>query len=211
MSAQVWLVFCAACVILFALPSPISFKVASYAAIRGKRAFAASVMGATLGIVTTVTAASIVVAGSEFLPSTVLNIVQWAGTGWLMLFSLWTIATPAAREANADNDNLCGKTFGTIFTDCFVIAALRLRYFGFFVAFLVQFVNGTRDVIEMIMQMQAVVLLLAFACLVFQATFARLTITSVRRMSVTKKLRNPKRTHFIAGRAVTAGYRRIAA
>ncbi|WP_416407144.1 LysE family translocator [Agrobacterium rosae] len=211
MSAQVWLVFCAACVILFALPSPISFKVASYAAIRGKCAFVASVMGATLGIVTTVTAASIVVAGSEFLPSTVLNIVQWAGTGWLMLFSLWTIATPAAREANADNDNLRGKTFGTVFTDCFVIAALRLRYFGFFVAFLVQFVNGTRDVIEMIMQMQAVVLLLAFACLVFQATFARLTITSVRRMSVTKKLRNPKRTHFIAGRAVTAGYRRIAA
>ncbi|UHS57044.1 LysE family translocator [Agrobacterium vaccinii] len=211
MSAQVWLVFCAACVILFALPSPISFKVASYAAIRGKRALVAAVTGATLGIVTTVTAAAIIVAGAEFLPSPVLYIAQWAGTGWLMLFSLWTIATPAAREANADNDNLRGKTFGTIFTDCFVQASLRLRYFGFFVAFLVQFVNGTRDVVEMVTQMQAVVLLMAFVCILAQACFARFTIRSVRRMSVAKKLKNPRRTHFIAGRAVTAGYRRIAA
>jgi threonine/homoserine/homoserine lactone efflux protein len=171
----------------------------------------AAVTGATLGIVTTVTAASIIVVGTELLPSTFVDIARWAGTGWLMLFSLWTIATPAARTANADNDNLRGKTFGTIFTDCFVIAALRLRYFGFFVAFLVQFVNGTRDVIEMVLQVQAAVLVLTVVCLVFQAIFARLTITSVRRMSVTKKLRNPKRTHFIAGRAVTAGYRRIAA
>lgn len=211
MSAQVWLVFCTACAILFALPSPISFKVASYAAIRGKRALIGAVTGATLGIVTTVTAASIIVSGAEFMPSAVLYIVQWAGTGWLMLFSLWTIATPAAREANADNDNLRGKTFGTIFTDCFVLASLRLRYFGFFVAFLVQFVNGARDVVEMVTQMQAVVLLMAFVCFMAQACFARSTIRSVRRMSLTKKLKNPRRTHFIAGRAVTAGYRRIAA
>lgn len=211
MSAQVWLIFCTACVILFALPSPISFKVASYASIRGKAALIAAVTGATLGVVTTVTAASIIVAGAEFLPSPVLSIVQWTGTAWLMLFSLWTIATPAAREANADNDNLRGKSFGTTFTDCFVLAALRLRYFGFFVAFLVQFVNGTRDVVEMVSQMQAVVLLVAFVCLLAQACFARFTIRSVRRMSATKKLKNPRRTHFIAGRAVTAGYRRIAA
>lgn len=211
MSTQVWLVFCIACVVLFALPSPISFTVASYAAVRGKKALVAAVMGATSGVVTTVTAASIIVAGAEFLPSAVLNIAQWAGTGWLMLFSLWTIATPAAREANADNDNLRGKTFGGVFSDCFGVAALRLRYFGFFVAFLVQFVNGTRDVVEMVLQMQAVVLLIAFICLAVQASFAQATLASVRRMSVTKRQRNLKRTHFIAGRAVTAGYRRIAA
>ncbi len=211
MSAQVWLVFCIACAVLFALPSPISFKVASYSSIRGKKALVAAVMGAASGIVTTVTAASIIVAGAEFLPSAVLYIAQWAGTGWLMLFSLWTIATPAAREANADNDNLRGKNFGSTFSDCFSVASLRLRYFGFFVAFLIQFVNGTRDVVEMVSQMQAVVLLIAFASLTAQAVFAQVTLSSVRRMSISKKQRNPKRTHFIAGRAVTAGYRRIAA
>ncbi|GAK69215.1 LysE family translocator [Agrobacterium rubi] len=211
MSAQVWLVFCFACAILFALPSPVSFKVASYTAIRGKRAMIAAVTGATLGIVTTVTAASIIVVGAELLPSTFVDIARWAGTGWLMLFSLWTIATPAAREANADNDNLRGKSFGTIFSDCFVMAALRLRYFGFFVAFLMQFLNGTRDVVEMVTQMQAVLLLIALVCLGLQAAFARFTITSVRRMSANKKVKNSKRKSFIAGRAVSAGYRRIAA
>ncbi|XUY25908.1 LysE family translocator [Agrobacterium sp. rho-8.1] len=211
MSAQVWLVFCLACAILFALPSPVSFKVASYTAIRGKRAMVAAVTGATLGIVTTVTAASIIVVGAELLPSTLVDIARWAGMAWLMLFSLWTIATPAAREANADNDNLRGKSFGTVFSDCFVMAALRLRYFGFFVAFLMQFLNGTRDVVEMVTQMQAVLLLIALVCLGLQATFARFTITSVRRMSVSKKAKNSKRKSFIAGRAVTAGYRRIAA
>ncbi|NTJ42847.1 LysE family translocator [Agrobacterium larrymoorei] len=211
MSAQVWLVFCAACAILFALPSPIAFKVASYAAIRGKRTLIASVSGATLGTVTTVTAASIVVAGAEYVPEAFLDIVQWAGIGWLMLFSLWTIATPAAREANGDNDNLRGKTLGAIFIDCFVLAALRLRYFGFFVAFLIQFINGTRNVVEMLAQIQAVALVIAFVCLTAQAIFAKSTIALVRRFSATKKVRSPRGTHFIAGRAVTAGYRGIAA
>lgn len=211
MSAQVWLVFCAACVILFSLPSPIAFKVASYATIRGKAALVAAVTGATLGIVTIVTAAAIIVAGLEFLPETILDIVQWAGTGWLMLFSLWTIATPAAREANADNDNLRGKTFGTIFADCFIQSSFRLRYFGFFVAFLMQFLNGTRNVVEMVTQMQAVALLISFSCIAIQACFSAFTIRTVRRMSVIRKMKKPGRTHFIAGRAVTAGYRRIAA
>lgn len=211
MSVQVWLVFCLACAILFTLPSLISFKVASYASIRGKRATLAAVSGATLGIVTTVTAASIIVVGVELMPSSLIDILRWTGTAWLMLFVLWTIATPAAREANADNDNLRGKSFGTVFSDCFVTAALRLRYFGFFVAFLMQFLNGTRDVVEMVTQMQAVLLLIALVCLSLQAVFARFTITSVRRMSVSKKPANSKRKSFIAGRAVTAGYRKIAA
>ncbi|WP_288427292.1 LysE family translocator [uncultured Agrobacterium sp.] len=211
MSAQVWLVFCAACAVLFALPSPIAFKVASYSAVRGKRTMIASVTGATLGTVTTLTAASLIAIAANLIPDSFLDVIQWAGIGWLMLFSLWTIATPAAREANADNDNLRAKTYGAIFADCFLLAALRLRYFGFFVAFLLQFLNGTRNVVEMLAQMQAVVLAIAFICLTLQASFARFTIALVRRSSLTKKVRNPRGTHFIAGRAVTAGYRRIAA
>jgi len=211
MSAQVWLVFCAACAVLFALPSPIAFKVASYSAVRGKRSMIASVSGATLGTITTVTAAAIIAAAADYIPDSFLDVVQWAGIGWLMLFSLWTIATPAAREANADNDNLRARTFGAIFIDCFLLAALRLRYFGFFVAFLLQFLNGTRDVVQMLAQMQAVALVIALISLTFQASFARSTIAMVRRASLTKKARSPRGTHFIAGRAVTAGYRRIAA
>ncbi|MDQ1186484.1 LysE family translocator [Agrobacterium larrymoorei] len=211
MSAQVWLVFCAACAILFALPSPIAFKVANYAAVRGKRTMIASVSGATLGAMTTFTAAAIVMAGAPFVPSSFLDVIQWAGIGWLMLFGLWTIATPAARESQAENDNLRARTLGAIFVDCFVLAALRLRYFAFFIAFLSLFINRSRDVVDMLTQMQAATLVMSLICLTLQATFARSTIAMVRRASATKKVRNTRGTRFITGRAVSAGYRRIAA
>ena len=51
MSGQAWLIFCAACAVVFALPSPLVFSVASYAAIRGRKTVFASVSGGALGIV----------------------------------------------------------------------------------------------------------------------------------------------------------------
>ena len=50
MSGQAWLIFCAACAVVFALPSPLVFSVASYAAIRGKKTVFASVIGGALSI-----------------------------------------------------------------------------------------------------------------------------------------------------------------
>lgn len=131
MSGQAWLIFCAACAVVFALPSPLVFSVASYAAIRGRKTIFPSVGGGALGVVTAMTISAIPVAGLVYLPQSFLEIVQWAGIGWLMLFVLWTFATPAAQAANADNDNLPGKSWSGIFRDCYAVAALRPRYFSF--------------------------------------------------------------------------------
>ena len=127
MSGQAWLIFCAACAVVFALPSPLVFSVASYAAIRGKKTLLASVSGGALGIVTAMTISAIPVAGFAYMPQSFVEIVQWAGLGWLMLFFLWTFATPAAQAANADNDNLAGKSGSGTFRDCYATAALRPR------------------------------------------------------------------------------------
>lgn len=211
MSGQAWLIFCAACAVVFALPSPLVFSVASYAAIRGKKTVFASVIGGALGIVTAMTISAIPVAGLAWLPQSFVEIVQWAGIGWLMLFLLWTFATPAAQAANADNDNLPGKSWSGIFRDCYAIAALRPRYFAFFLALLPQFVSTSSNAIETLAMAQAAILLLALMILTAQALFAGPTLAMVRRMSGDKKIRPKYRTHFISGRAVSAGYRRIAA
>lgn len=211
MSGQAWLVFCAACAIVFALPSPLVFSVASYAGIRGRKTVFASVGGGALGIVTAMTISAIPVAGLAYLPQSLVEIIQWAGIGWLILFLLWTFATPAAQAANADNDNLPGKSWSGIFRDCYAVAALRPRYFTFFLALLPQFVSASGNAVETLTAAQAAILLLALAVLSAQALFAGSTLTLVRRMSGNKKIRPKYRTHFISGRAVSAGYRRIAA
>lgn len=211
MSGQAWLIFCAACAVVFALPSPLVFSVASYAAIRGKKTVFASVIGGALGIVTAMTISAIPVAGLAWLPQSFVEIVQWAGIGWLMLFLLWTFATPAAQAANADNDNLPGKSWSGIFRDSYAIAALRPRYVAFFLALLPQFVSTSGNAIETLAMAQAAILLLALVILTAQALFAGPTLSMVRRMSGDKKIRPKYRTHFISGRAVSAGYRRIAA
>ena len=211
MSGQAWLIFCAACAVVFALPSPLVFSVASYAAIRGRKTIFASVGGGALGIVTAMTISAIPVAGLVYLPQSFLEIVQWAGIGWLMLFVLWTFATPAAQAANADNDNLPGKSWSGIFRDCYAVAALRPRYFSFFLALLPQFVSTTGNAVETLAMAQAAILILTCVILAAQAMFAGQTLALVRRMSGDKKIRPKYRTHFISGRAVSAGYRRIAA
>jgi threonine/homoserine/homoserine lactone efflux protein len=211
MSGQAWLIFCAACAVVFALPSPLVFSVASYAAIRGRKTIFASVGGGALGVVTAMTISAIPVAGLVYLPQSFLEIVQWAGIGWLMLFVLWTFATPAAQAANADNDNLPGKSWSGIFRDCYAVAALRPRYFSFFLALLPQFVSTTSNAVETLAMAQAAILILTCVILAAQAMFAGQTLALVRRMSGDKKIRPKYRTHFISGRAVSAGYRRIAA
>ncbi|WP_216330009.1 LysE family translocator [Rhizobium sp. X9] len=211
MSGQAWLIFCAACAVVFALPSPLVFSVASYAGIRGRKTVFASVSGGALGIVTAMTISAIPVAGLTYLPQSFTEIVQWAGLGWLMLFLLWTFATPAAQAANADNDNLPGKSSSGIFRDCYAMAALRPRYFAFFLALLPQFVSASGNAIETFATAQAAIMLVALAVLTLQALFFSATLSLVRRMSGNKKIRPKYRTHFISGRAVSAGYRRIAA
>jgi threonine/homoserine/homoserine lactone efflux protein len=211
MSGQAWLIFCAACAVVFALPSPLVFSIASYAAIRGRKTIFASVGGGALGVVTAMTISAIPVAGLVYLPQSFLEIVQWAGIGWLMLFVLWTFATPAAQAANADNDNLPGKSWSGIFRDCYAVAALRPRYFSFFLALLPQFVSTTGNAVETLAMAQAAILILTCVILAAQAMFAGQTLALVRRMSGDKKIRPKYRTHFISGRAVSAGYRRIAA
>jgi homoserine/homoserine lactone efflux protein len=211
MSGQAWLIFCAACAVVFALPSPLVFSVASYAGIRGRKTVFASVSGGALGIVTAMTISAIPVAGLTYLPQSFVEIVQWAGLGWLMLFLLWTFATPAAQAANADNDNLPGKSSSGIFRDCYAMAALRPRYFAFFLALLPQFVSASGNAIETFATAQAAIMLVALAVLTLQALFFSATLSLVRRMSGNKKIRPKYRTHFISGRAVSAGYRRIAA
>lgn len=211
MSGQAWLIFCAACAVVFALPSPLVFSVASYAGIRGRKTVFASVSGGALGIVTAMTISAIPVAGLTYLPQSFVEIVQWAGLGWLMLFLLWTFATPAAQAANADNDNLPGKSWSGIFRDCYAIAALRPRYFAFFLALLPQFVSASGNAIETFATAHAAIMLVALAVLTLQALFFSSTLSLVRRMSGNKKIRPKYRTHFISGRAVSAGYRRIAA
>ncbi|WP_236771617.1 LysE family translocator, partial [Agrobacterium tumefaciens] len=185
--------------------------VASYAAIRGRKTVFASVTGGSLGILTAMTISAIPAAGLAYLPHAFVEIVQWTGIGWLILFLLWTFATPAAQAANADNDNLPGKSSSGIFRDCYAIAALRPRYFMFFLALLPQFVSTSGNAVETLAVAQAAILLLALGILAAQALFAGSTLALVRRMSGNKKIRPKYRTHFISGRAVSAGYRRIAA
>lgn len=210
MSGQAWLIFVQHVPLCSHFPLPL-YSLSPLMPPSAAKTIFASVSGGALGVVTAMTISAIPVAALAYLPQSFLGIVQWAGIGWLMLFLLWTFATPAAQAANADNDNLPGKSWSGIFRDSYAIAALRPRYFTFFLALLPQFISTSGNAVETLAAAQAAILLLALAVLTAQALFAGSTLALVRRMSGEKKIRPKYRTHFISGRAVSAGYRRIAA
>ncbi|WP_313612716.1 LysE family translocator [Agrobacterium sp.] len=210
MNAELWITFAAACAILFSLPSPLSHRVASYSAIRGKKTILPAITGASTGVVTAMTAAAIPTLGFAYISVSLLEIVQWAGIGWLMLFMLWVFASPAVRLAKADNDNLPFETAGGIFTDCYC-QALSPRFIAVFLALLPQFVTAGADNITPLAEMQAGVLLVSLALALAHAVFAEKSLSLARQMSNQKRKPYQRRSYFISGRAVTAGYRRIAA
>ncbi|MNL55457.1 hypothetical protein D3C87_1788740 [compost metagenome] len=59
--------------------------------------------------------------------------------------------------------------------------------------------------------MQAGVLLMSFAIALLHAVFAQKSLSLARQMSNQKRKPYQRRSYFISGRAVSAGYRRIAA
>lgn len=210
MNAELWITFAAACAILFALPSPLAHRVASYSAIRGKKTILPAITGASTGIVTAMTAAAVPTLGFAYLSASLLEIVQWAGIGWLMLFTLWVFASPAVRLAKADNDNLPFKNASGIFADCYCLA-LGPRFIAVFLALLPQFVTAGADNIPLLAEMQAGALLVSLGIALVHAVFAETSLSLARRMSSQKRKPYQHRSYFITGRAVTAGYRRIAA
>ncbi|MEM7249778.1 MAG: LysE family translocator [Pseudomonadota bacterium] len=161
MSFELWLTFAMASAALLAIPGPTVMLVVSYALGRGKASGWATVPGVMLGDFTAMTAsllgAGVVLATSAEL-FTLLKLIGAAYLIWLGI-RLWraepprdSVTTVHTRESRAG-----------MFANAYIVTALNPKGIVFFVAFLPQFIDHTKPVLQQFVILEATFLGLAGA------------------------------------------------
>ncbi|HEX2147539.1 MAG TPA: LysE family transporter [Pseudorhizobium sp.] len=212
MTMETWIAFCAASVLVALLPSPLTTLIARYADQAGRRTAAVTIPGAALGLGAALTIAALPLAAITWAAPALLDPLAWAALAYLMLYALWSLQEPSLRTPLAANDNLPEHQPVRIFARMLVMGLGRLRYIVLMAALLVQFIeptmlNGASPIIEIQLVFMVLLALGSLVHVVFpQRSYAR-----ARRSARMRPASHKMGTLFIARRAVSAGYRRIAA
>lgn len=211
MTVETLIAFGAAAICLVLLPSPLAAMIASFANQKSRRTALVTIAGLALGMTAAISLAAIpLVAVRMFLPSA-LEPLSWLGIAYLMLYILWSFQDPILRRSTADNDNLPEQVPLRIFV-FFVTACLQTpRYILVTAALLVQFMEGASPLLPTLLEMQLVFMAVVAASALIHVAVPNWTLNRLRRARPTGLTASRNGTRFIARRAVSAGYRRIAA
>jgi threonine/homoserine/homoserine lactone efflux protein len=205
------LAFSAMAVFLILVPSPLFRLTARFVLQRGRSAALATIPGLAVGMTVTAAVATIpVLLLSRYSPQT-LAVIAFTGPWYLLAYVVFSYLDPSRRRPMADNDNLPERRTLRIFAHVVKEAVLSPRYTLAFVAVLIQ-------VWDAAMAPLTQCLTVALACATFMGGAAAVQSLLPRRLLNRKKpaargkaASRKAQTVFIARRAVTAGYRRIAA
>lgn len=211
MTIETWVAFCAAAIFVITLPSPLSNLIARFSLQKSRGTAVATVPGACIGLAAALTIAALPVAAIAFLLPGMLEPLSWAGIAYLMFYILWTFQDPALRIATADNDNLPEQEALPIFTHLLAASLRTPRYAVMLAALLVQFIDPQTLTLPLLLEMQAVFLLTVAAGSTIHVVFPQWTLNRLRRNGSAGPAPHRAGTRFISRRAVSAGYRRIAA
>ena len=211
MTADTWLAFAATAIFFVLLPSPLACLVASFSLQRGRRTAVATIPGVAAGLsAALLMAAAPLVLIALYLPR-LLEAISWAGLGYLMLYVLWSYQDPRISGPVADNDNLPECRPARIFGCLFGRSAFGARYAVALAAVLAQFLDPDLPLLPQLLELQATFLLCAVLAAGVHVFFPRRVLGRRRRSANLNSASRKPQTRFISRRAVTAGYRRIAA
>lgn len=211
MTAEIWLAFAATAIAFVLLPNPLACLTASFSLQRGRRTAVATVPGLVAGLSVALIAAMVPLALIAFYLPGLIETLSWAGLGYLMLYVLWSYQDPRISGPIADNDNLPECRMARIFGCLFGKSVFTPRYAVALAAVLVQFLDPRLSLLPQLLEMQATFLVCAAIAAGIHVLFPRRVLGRKRRAAALSPASRKPQTRFISRRAVTAGYRRIAA
>jgi|GEM_PF-329891 len=212
MTPETWTAFAVAAILIALLPSPLANLISRYAAQRGRRTALLTIPGAMIGLGLALTMAAMPLAALAWAAPALLEPLSWLGLAYLMLYALWSFQEPSTRSPIAHNDNLPEQQSLSIFAYVVASCLRNGRYVILLGALLAQFVQPEMlTSTSVMMEMQLGFMALAAAGAMVHAVFPHRTLNRVRPKPTARPASHKMGTRFIARRAVTAGYRRIAA
>lgn len=211
MTIETWIAFAATAAAILLMPHPIASLTATFSACWGRTSGFVTVPAFVLAFVS---GGILVTAGIFVLalhwPAAV-GALSWAGLSYLMLHALYAYQDPQLRYGPADNDNLPETRPLRIFGYFILKTFKSIRYFALTAAIIVQFFDPMLSPQEQYLNVVAGLAVSATVAGLAYAIFPGRLARKRRRPPARSKAPYRPGTRFIARRAVSAGYRRIAA
>jgi len=203
--------FAAMAVFLILVPSPLFRLTGSFLLQRGRGVALATIPGLLFGLCGAAAfAAAPVMLIAETSPS-IIDMVAFAGPWYLLAYVVVSYLDPQRRRPMADNDNLPERRSLRIAAHVMKQALQSPRYALAFLAILIQLWEPTLPALDQFLWMELACAAAIAAAATLQALVPRRFLNR-RRPTIWGKTASRKAPKiFIARRAVTAGYRRIAA
>lgn len=203
------LVFSILCLLILDLPSTAGRLLLDHSLARGKTRAVALVPSVLLGSLLCFAAGFGIHAWLADSLRTMRDALSWCALAYLVVYVLRGLQM-RQRVRLADNDNLGEKTVWPALSRGFV-SQLRPGLAVAIAALLFQIVDSSANVTERALHAGLAFALAAITAPVIQIVFARKRAARMQRANRGKPGLDRSRTRFIARRAVSAGYRRIAA
>lgn len=206
-----WILFAFVATAFLIVPGRSKRKVLSFAMAHGKRSAFATIPGVALGSATAVLATLGISWAAISISPIAFTVLQWIGLACLLLFGIGLSRAPAGTEPIADNDNLPEEKPLRVIAHCFRSESRDPRGSLLVAALLPQFLTPTSPFLVQAVALGSIfVLLSAMTCLPY-ALFADRLRKIIRKHAVRRTMNRSSGTVLIAAKAVTAGYRKIAA
>src|SRR5215470_9867626 len=135
-----------AALILLLTPGPAVLYIVTRSVDQGRKAGLASVFGVEVGNSVHVLAATLGLSALLLTSALAFSIVKYAGAGYLIYVGIRTLMRPVVTEVSMNRSQ---KNLRQIFSQGFIVATLNPKTALFFLAFLPQFVDGTRGSVSL--------------------------------------------------------------
>jgi threonine/homoserine/homoserine lactone efflux protein len=205
MALDHWLAFVAASAVLLAIPGPTVLLVISYALGHGRRSASSTVAGVALGDFTAMTASMLGLGALLATSAALFTVLKWVGAAYLVFLGIKLWRAPVA-EAAVDAAAPIARP-GRIFLHAYAVTALNPKSIVFFIAFLPQFLDGTRPVLPQMVIFEATFLALATLNALTYALLASAARRTIRKPSVQRAVNRTGGTLLIGAGALAATWR----
>jgi threonine/homoserine/homoserine lactone efflux protein len=148
MSIDHWLAFVAASAVLLAIPGPTVLLVISYALGHGRKPAAAIVAGVALGDLTAMTASMLGLGAVLATSAMVFTGLRWLGGAYLIYLGIKLWRAPVGADG-FEAAPAAGPL--RMFAHAYAVTALNPKGIIFFVAFVPQFLDGSREFLPQVM------------------------------------------------------------
>jgi threonine/homoserine/homoserine lactone efflux protein len=208
MSTEHWLAFCAASAVLLAIPGPTILLVISYALGHGRKVAGATVAGVTLGDFTAMTASMLGLGALLAASAAIFTVLKWIGAAYLIYLGIKLWRAPVGAGGGEQDEPVKAEKPLRIFLHAYMVTALNPKSIIFFVAFLPQFIDPARPVVQQLVIFEATFLVLATANATLYALLAAMARKQIRKPRVQRLVNRTGGTLMIGAGLLAIGWKR---